>query len=163
MALAATASRVPRAPRRKTDDRSRTEQQPIGGTGKEHTPRFVWCSRPRRRSWWRREGRSVSPQPSWTRMIMPVQLAARQLPFGASFDPASGAFKWTPDAAQQGEYTVTLRPRTRALSLQGIVEIPPGQSDPHHLACPRVRRCLGFEKPIQCRTATKLRICRRLP
>jgi uncharacterized protein (TIGR03437 family) len=36
----------------------------------------------------------------------PVILSAGTLPAGAAFDPNSGAFSWTPAAAQQGVYTV---------------------------------------------------------
>jgi len=37
---------------------------------------------------------------------LPVQLAAGQLPVGASFDPASGAFAWVPNESQQGKYSI---------------------------------------------------------
>jgi uncharacterized protein (TIGR03437 family) len=39
---------------------------------------------------------------------LPVQLAARGLPAGASFDPESGRFRWIPDASQQGKYVIAL-------------------------------------------------------
>jgi uncharacterized protein (TIGR03437 family) len=38
---------------------------------------------------------------------LPVQLAAGGVPDGASFDPASGRFDWTPNASQAGKYEVT--------------------------------------------------------
>jgi uncharacterized protein (TIGR03437 family) len=37
----------------------------------------------------------------------PVQLTAANLPAGASFDPASGRFEWTPAESQQGSRTVS--------------------------------------------------------
>ena len=37
----------------------------------------------------------------------PVQLAAADLPAGATFDAASGHFRWTPTAAQTGKHQVT--------------------------------------------------------
>ena len=38
---------------------------------------------------------------------LPIQIAASRLPLGANFDPDSGAFQWTPTAAQTGKYDVT--------------------------------------------------------
>ena len=38
---------------------------------------------------------------------LPVQLAMAGAPAGASFDPASGRFEWTPDKSQTGKHQVT--------------------------------------------------------
>ena len=37
---------------------------------------------------------------------LPIQLAARGLPAGASFDPESGRFRWIPDESQEGKYVI---------------------------------------------------------
>jgi uncharacterized protein (TIGR03437 family) len=37
---------------------------------------------------------------------LPVSLSAAGLPAGATFDPASGVFQWTPASSQQGNYSI---------------------------------------------------------
>jgi uncharacterized protein (TIGR03437 family) len=45
----------------------------------------------------------------------PVQLTASQLPAGASFDTSRGAFTWTPNPSQRGEYSVKFTATNSAL------------------------------------------------
>jgi len=46
----------------------------------------------------------------------PAVLAAEDLPAGASFDPATGAFSWTPSSTQSGKYEITFTASTGAAS-----------------------------------------------
>ena len=55
----------------------------------------------------------------------PLTYTASDLPAGASFDPATRQFSWTPDYTQAGEYTVTFTASdgTRSYSLSGTKDV----------------------------------------
>ena len=55
----------------------------------------------------------------------PLTYTASDLPPGASFDPATRQFSWTPDYTQAGEYTVafTASDGTRSYSLSGTKDV----------------------------------------
>ena len=55
----------------------------------------------------------------------PLTYTASDLPAGASFDPATRQFSWTPDYTQAGEYTVafTASDGTRSYSLSGTKDV----------------------------------------
>jgi uncharacterized protein (TIGR03437 family) len=48
---------------------------------------------------------------------LPIVIAAESLPPGASFDPASGTFSWTPGSSQQGKYDLAF---TATNTAQGV-------------------------------------------
>jgi uncharacterized protein (TIGR03437 family) len=61
---------------------------------------------------------------------LPVQLSARGIPPGASFDAPGGQFNWTPDASQSGQYRVTFAATNSAgqsSSLQVPIEVGSGK------------------------------------
>jgi uncharacterized protein (TIGR03437 family) len=54
---------------------------------------------------------------------LPVQLSAANLPAGASFDPASGGFEWTPSESQQGSHVVSFAANAAGQSATAQVTI----------------------------------------
>ena len=62
---------------------------------------------------------------------LPVVLSAGNLPTGASFDPGTGQFSWTPAESQQGSYQVTFT-ATNSLTAasSGQVTIQVGSGTP---------------------------------
>jgi len=71
---------------------------------------------------------------------LPVELAASDLPEGAIFDVASGAFEWTPTVSQGGKYKVTFTAANaigRSSAVQVAMEVTAGDPtlSPAERAC----------------------------
>ena len=61
---------------------------------------------------------------------LPVQLTARGIPAGASFEAAGGGFNWIPDESQMGQYAITFTASNSAgqsSTLQVPVEVDSGK------------------------------------
>jgi hypothetical protein len=90
---------------------------------------------------------------------LPVQLAAVNVPVGASFDAASGLFEWIPSASQGGKYKVTFSATNsgrQSSSAEVTVNVSsglPGLTSSERLVCsPGALASLngsGFAEPSQ--------------